>query len=258
MNHRTCCYILSLCIVSAAVAGGDLRSTDARRSGRMLAGLGVLVKTEPYKGADERVYPLGFFLYEGRKWSLKGSRFDYQVLGEESWSLGALVKLRAEGFEEHDSSYLNGMSDRDFSLDGGVGVSLRGDWGQASVELLADLLGKHDGQEVRLGYSRAFEQPFGLADMRISPFAGMSWRSSGLNDYYYGVRSGESTPTRSAYDAGGDTNFFAGLRLDRRINERWNLFVLFQNQWLGGEITESPIVDEHHVSSIVAGLLYRF
>jgi outer membrane protein len=161
---------------------------------------------------------------------------------------------RFDGYEEENSAALRGMDDRDMTLDGGVAFALRGEWGVFGASVVTDILGKHDGQEVELSYSK----PVRRGKWVISPAAGLRWQSSNLVDYYYGVRTGEVRTGRPAYDANAAVNPFVGLRLLRSLGKRWTLLGAAQYEWFDDEISDSPIVDEDYDISVMAGLLYSF
>jgi outer membrane protein len=87
---------------------------------------------------------------------------------------------------------------------------------------------------------------------------GLNLRSENLNNYYYGVRGKEATANRTAYKSGSSVNPYAGVALDYQLAGRWSIFSMFRNEWLGSEITDSPIVDQDSKISVILGLLYRF
>ena len=63
---------------------------------------------------------------------------------------------------------------------------------------------------------------------------------------------------RPQYDAGDSTGLTTGLRLNYRLDDRWSLMGMAFLEWLGDEITESPIVDKDYVASFLIGIMYRF
>ena len=135
---------------------------------------------------------------------------------------------------------------------------LKGSWGNIGLDWVTDTLGNHDGQETRLTYVKEVRSAFGMDELTLRPMFGLSWRSSNLNDYYYGVRAKEATATRPQYKSGDSANPYVGIGLDYQIAERWSIFSLFRNQWLGSDISDSPIVDQHSKISVILGLVYRF
>jgi len=218
----------------------------------------MIVQDEPLKGIDTDVFPIPFFLYQGKSFSMRGISATYDVFGQESWTIGALARFRTDGYDVDDSSDLDGMDDRDNSLDLGIELSVEDSWGNIGISFLTDALGKHDGQEVGLTYTIPIRGAFGIKKLGLRPMLGASWRSDNLNNYYYGVRADEATAVRPRYNSGDSVDPFVGVGLDYLLDERWSIFSLLKNEWLGSEITESPIVDQHSTISIILGLVYRF
>ena len=121
--------------------------------------------------------------------------------------------------------------------------------------LVTDILGKHDGQELELTYSK----PMRWDAWSIAPAGGLRWQSRDLTDYYYGVRDGEARlPGRPAYDADGAVNPFVALRAQRPLGRKWSLLGAVQYEWFDDEISDSPIVDESYDITVLAGVLYTF
>ncbi len=224
----------------------------------LLVGAGMIVQDEPLKGIDTEVFPIPFFLYQGKAFSMRGISATYDVFGQGKWTVGALAKFRTDGYDVDDSSDLDGMSDRKNSLDVGIELSVENAWGNMGLRFLTDALGKHDGQEAGLTYTIPVRAPFGIKKLRLRPMVGLSWRSGNLNNYYYGVRADEATAIRPRYNSGDSVNPFAGVGLDYLLAGRWSIFSMFKNEWLGSEITDSPIVDQHSTISVILGLVYRF
>ena len=173
--------------------------------------------------------------------------------------MGPIVKLRGESLDADDSSVVAGMSDRDFTVDGGLAAT----YASPNVGVLAgsfqtDLTGKHKGQEFRFEYMWPFLDAFGNENLIIAPSAGASWRTTLLNDYYYSIRPAEVTATRPAYKSGSDANVFAGVKALYRINEKWSCLGFVQSEWLGSEITDSPVVDQDYRLTALVGAVYRF
>ena len=119
-------------------------------------------------------------------------------------------------------------------------------------------LGISKGQELAISYSKAIRQPFNMKKVFITPFAGAEWRTTSLNDYYYGVRPEEARPDRNAYKASGDVNYFLGMACNWQISEKTSIFTMIKNTWLGDEIQDSPIVDQDYAISVIAGLVFNF
>lgn len=264
MNFKNLIKVSAFFIIfcSLAYAGEPYQADPNPRSGDKRYGLhlggGVLVNQRPYKGIDSRVIGIPFLMYEHRDWSLKGIRFDYNLAEDEPWSLKALLRLNTDGYDSEDSSFLRGMSDRHITLDAGLQISYAQKWGIVSFEALSDVLGVNDGQRLAVRYGKPTANPFGIKKLMTVPFVGVEWRTTSLNDYYYGVESDEAIPGRPAYKASDDFNYFLGITCNYRLNEKWSVFGLFNFTWLGENIQDSPIVDRDYQNTVIGGLFYRF
>ncbi|MHC4119121.1 MAG: MipA/OmpV family protein [Planctomycetota bacterium] len=252
-----------VCLSVVVVVYGSAAGTDQKAQERpgeeigLFIGGGVLLQDKPFAGVDPKVYPLPFYMYRGKAFSIRGLSASYEFLADEGWAVRALAKIRPDGYESNDSSDLDGMSDRRHSLDLGAELWLENSWGNVALEGLTDALSVHHGHEASLTYSKRFRAVFGIEKLALRPMAGVSWRSDNLNNYYYGVRAKEARPGRPQYKSGESINPFAGVGLDYRLAERWSIFAMFRNEWLPNEITDSPIIDQDNVISVILGLVYR-
>jgi len=223
-----------------------------------MAGGGAVITENPYKGVGTESRGIPLFLYKVDRLSLYGPIVDYSLFENDGWRASAIAKVRFEGFDEDDSRYLNGMDDREWTFELGGALSRAFDWGRLMADFSADVLGEHEGYELDLSYGYDFNGAFKLPALMVTPSIGVNYRSSQLNDYYYGVRSSEAIAGRPRYDAGDSTGLTTGLRLNYRLDDRWSLMGMAFLEWLGDEITDSPIVDEDYVASFLIGIMYRF
>jgi outer membrane protein len=223
------------------------------------AGAGVLSLQQPYKGAESECYAVPFIIYEGPKLSIFGPVATYSFFGEENrWAFQGLARIRAEGYDDDDSRYLKGMSDRDPTAELGLRYLTDLDFAVLTLDFSHDVLDEHRGYECRLTLQKTFRSILDIDSLNLTPLAGVNWRSKQLNDYYYGVRPSEARPGRPACDVGGSVGWLTGLRLDYKLAEKWSLFSMVNVEWLDSEITDSPIVEDDFSLSVLAGLLWEF
>ncbi|MBN1123749.1 MAG: MipA/OmpV family protein [Sedimentisphaerales bacterium] len=218
------------------------------------AGPGVIVSGKPYQGMDDDVFPVGFVFYESRFWSIRGTEVGYRLFNNGSFDLKAIARWRFDGYEEDDSSALDGMANRRMTIDGGISAVWYGDWGALSTSFVNDLLNEHDGQEFRIGYSKRFT----WKPVSISPSFGLKWSSDNVLRYYYGVEGDEVRAARPLYRPDDAFVPYAGIDLIYDFEGPWSIFSGIRYEWLTSEISDSPIVEEHHNLSFFAGLLYKF
>jgi outer membrane protein len=222
------------------------------------AGPGLLITDKAQKGGDTDVLVIPAVYYRQGRFSLFGPQASWVFYYEDGLMVSGIARLRSEGYNDNESRYLRGMSDRRATAEAGLSVAQEFDWGRLKAECTSDVLNEHKGHEIRLLADRRFEGVFGFAKLALTPGIGVNWRSKQLNDYYYGVEGKEATSSRPATNVGSTVSSLASLRVDCPLSDRWNFFGVVSVEWLGSEITDSPIVDQHHRTSVLIGTLYKF
>lgn len=221
-------------------------------------GGGAIISSQPYVGADTRVYPIPMFVYEGKRLYFRGIMGGYWLYNVAGLSVGPVLRPRFDGYEEDDSSQLRGMDDRDWSIDGGLGIAWRTDVGLFGVTFVTDLLGRHKGQELDLSYTILFKG----GGFDFIPSVGVRWKSENLVDYYYGVENDEvrfdGAVSRGAYQGENAIDPYLGLAVRRKLTGRWSLLGAIQHEWFDSEIKDSPIVDKGYETSFLLGVMYAW
>jgi len=259
MVHRKlgALQLVGLFIAAAGCRGAQ---TDAKVDDKpsIHIGAGVVIRSQPYIGLDSRTYPIPLFTYEGKRLYCRGVAAGYWVFKSDGLSLGPTIQPRFGGYEEDDSSSLEGMKDRDWSIDGGIAINWRTGFGLFAITGITDLLGRHDGQELDFSYSILFQK----AGFTFVPSAGVRYKSDNLVDYYYGVGRDEARfdagVTRPPYEGNNALDPYLRLVVRRTISERWSLLGAAQYEWLDSEIRDSPIVDDGYEASFLLGLLFTW
>lgn len=258
---RQILYGLVLVTVFSIAFAEETTKTTApidRDKTTIMAGVGVLVIDKPHKGGDTDILPIPLFLYQKDRLVLTGTKISYYLIYDEDWAVSLIGAPRFEGYDDDESTTLNGMADREATYEAGLECSRKLDWGTFSAKFFADVLGEHNGQEIQLTYKKNFDDILNIKSLNLTPLIGINWRSKQLNDYYYGVEGSEATATRPEYHAGSSTGILAGLRVDYPVTERWNLFGSLNIEWLSSEMTDSPIVNEDTMVSFLLGAMYKF
>jgi outer membrane protein len=217
-------------------------------------GAAVIVLSKPYAGFDTEVIGIPLINYTRDRLFIRGPAAGYRLLQTDSLAFDLYGKWTFYGYDADDSSDLDGMSDREMTAMAGTSISLFDDWGMLKLTALNDLCARHSGQELTLTYSRQFTSDM----LTLTPSVGIFWQSSGLVDYYYGVRSGEVTAARPAYDADSEFGYSARISARYQLDDQWSVVSGVTFQYYGHEVTDSPIVDEHYGVGFNAGFLYKF
>jgi outer membrane protein len=188
--------------------------------------------------SDQSSDILPFYYYEGEYLFANGSTAGVHLFDTGTISADALVAYRFDRLELFRGRYFRRVEEREQSLDGGLRGSVRGDWGKLSLTGLTDTLDRHNGEEVDLTYRYTW-----MGDKwTISPFASYVYWDKTLTRYYYGVTETESRKDLPVYSPGSSTIRRAGVNTSYRLTRRMRLFANLSVDWLGDEITDSPLV----------------
>jgi len=126
--------------------------------GTAALGGGLRLSSNPTVGDLDIVDLVPLYLYEGRHLYAHGTEFGAHLFRNEVFRFGALARYRFTRVKPGDDPRLDGLEDRYTTLDGGLSAQVRGGWGQLQAEWLADMLGRHEGEEVNLTYRYRFER----------------------------------------------------------------------------------------------------
>ncbi len=243
-----------------AVPGGDqeivvpvVTSTFAQRK----FGLGAALVTSfsEYKGGQAVLRPIPFVTYADDYLYVLGPGAGLNLINRRLLRLEGKVRARFAGFDANDSEMLQGLHERQVTLEAGVGVRVPLGWGWfLSADLLTDLLGEHGGQSSSLVLSHRFR----VGPLMIVPGAGPEWQSSAVNRYYYEVRPAEAKPGRPVYSPNHALNLKAGVSVNWSLNEDWVVLGIGSITRLSDEARESPIVADRTNRSLILGAVYRF
>lgn len=260
MKHSVKCAILAASLIISTFAFAQPqqdRSTELLgvKFDYFSAGVGVVLSDKPYKGMDNELYVIPLIDLRIEKFYMQGPKLGYELWQDEGFTFEAIAQYRFDGYDDSDASAVSGMDDRDHTIDYGLGLKYdMKEWGQIGIEWLADLMDNHNGQEIEVRYSYDWRQD----QLTLTPFVGFSWLSDNIIDYYYGVRPGEVRAGRAAYEGRDTINWFTGLTVRYTIDQRWSLFSMFNWEFYGDEISDSPIVDDDSGMSGLFGVMYNF
>lgn len=219
------------------------------------AGVMAFLSSNPYRdgGMVVRVFPS--LTYTSERFYIVGPRAGANLFKNRWISLNLAADYRFTGDAFEDEPALAGMEKRSDSLMGGLEMSLRniGKW-RINSSIQTDLLGRHDGQEFMCSLGRHFRN----GRWSLTPTAGLVWRSSTYNDYYFGVREQEVRADRPAYHPGASAEWFARVLARVEVTGSWSLLASTKLELLSGEVRDSPIVDKKVLTSTYLGVNYAF
>jgi outer membrane protein len=143
---------------------------------------------------------------------------------------------------------------RDYAIEAGVEVLTDGEWGMAAFRAFHDVSDTHNGYEVSAEYS--FRWVHGR--WSVSPTAALTYKSSALSDYYWGVHEDEATFLLPAYEVDGGIGWEAGLRTSYYVNKSGRLALSVNYESLQHSVAMSPLVEDKQVLGYFAGMVWQF
>lgn len=158
---------------------------------------------------------------------------------DNSLKVGVALEPRF-GWSADDNARVAGMQDRDFSVEGGPNVQWRSPLGVVNANVYQDLGGASKGQTAQLQYIRGLVASDRL---RLNGSVGLQWFSAKMNDYYFGVRSFETTATRPQYAAGSSVSLQVGVNGAWIVSERGSILFGLGVSRIGSGASDSPIVE---------------
>jgi outer membrane protein len=237
--------LLSLLLAPAATsASAQDRAPRRQDNVQWSVGGGVIASPRPYEGVDMKIFPVPVVGLRAGAFFFESVRMGVRVANLEHFKADVIAQARLEGYDEDDSDALEGMDDRRMTAD--AGMRLTGKWRHVEAELmaLADVLSRHEGQEVGVGVGFPIRTGRGER-WTITPGVGARWQSEDLVDYYFGVEPTEAKVGRPAYEAEETVNLRAEVKVRHVFpGRRWSFLGQVTHEWLGDEIQDSPIVDD--------------
>jgi len=226
--------------------------------GTAALGGGLRTGQSPYFATDNEdqrqadLIPL--YLYEGKYLFSRGTAGGVHVLRNDIFEFNLYTRYRFQKLDPDSNIFYEGLEERKQSLDAGIELGLKQNWGEIKLDWVTDTLDRHNGQEVRFSYRYRFD----AGPWSISPFVSWTWQDANLTDYYFGVSQAEARLDRPAYSPGESQWISIGLNTAWHVTDR---IVFFGNVAFGGagsEITDSPLVEEAGFSQVFVGGTYTF
>ncbi|WP_255463321.1 MipA/OmpV family protein [Microbulbifer sp. YPW1] len=244
------------------LAANETKSVDIElyevlgESGQWGVGLGVIGRSSPYVGSDSTVTQvIPAITYFGERLQWVGPSLRYGLWGSDTLRFAVNATYRVGAYEENDSPVLVGLGDRDGTLMAGVGLVYDGP-NRIDVDFRYqhDVLDRFGGGTAELRVSKGFQ----TGNVSWGPSLGLNWLSSDLANYDFGVPSWAALPGRPAYDVGSTVTLEGGIGGMLEITEHWRLVLDINAEYLGDDISDSPIVGDDYVLKGFAAITYTF
>lgn len=233
-------------------------------------GLGLGARTNPVRGNSDLLLPLiPQISYYGERFFLENLELGYTLHEGKSHSLSLIA---APGYDrafffrnDLQNIFLSSAGtfvaagpspieadSREFSVPRPRTTYLAGpEWtfsyGEliGQVNLLREVTGRHQGYEVRA----ALAAPIIDSDGTLVVSTGLTWKSSKLVRYHYGVEG--------LYEPGSAVNPFLKLGYSLPLSDRWGFNAFVHYELLADAIADSPIISDSGVATVFAGFVFK-
>lgn len=218
-------------------------------------GVGVIINEEAYREVDTevRVIPIVDLTY--KRFYIRGINFGYRLFQGDRNQLAVTLRPQFTDLEEDDSPYFTGMEKRE------IAAMLGFDWdinlgNRFSLEFSAetDVTGRNEGTVAGINFSRTFIHNRKTV---IIPELSLQYVDQSFTDYYYGVRLNEALPNRPFYEADATLNFESSVLVRHNFTPNFAFLAIVSAEFLGDEITESPLVDSDYSATVVTGVTWK-
>ncbi len=204
---------------------------------------------------DHRQFDLiPLYLYNGRYIFARGTSGGVHLVNNDNIQFNWLSRFEFRKLDPDRNEFYAGIEKRRQTLETGLEIRLRGNWGEFNASYVTDALGRHDGQTADAGYRFNVDR----GRFTFSPFVAWSWDDDKITNYYYGVSADEARPDRPEYSPGESQWFSFGMNTAYWVSNR---FTIFGNVGFGGvdtAVAESPLVEENSASAVFLGGTYVF
>jgi outer membrane protein len=226
---------------------------------KVTIGLGPYIQTQPYKNVDAIFIPSPVIFFDNSLFYIRWSRAGVYFLGDRgediSWGFSLTVQPRTFGYTPSDSSYLEGMNERETTFEGGLAFSASYKGTYIEVMLLTDILDRHNSWILKSEIGDEYK----FFALTFYPSLIMIYQSKEFINYYYGVTQEEASRTSFSYYRPGD-GIELGLQtyIKYPITDSISILANIRADMIPKSAQNSPIVEDNVIYSGLFSLIYTF
>jgi outer membrane scaffolding protein for murein synthesis (MipA/OmpV family) len=225
-------------------------------------GFGFRLSTNPYLEGDQsseleqetQLDLVPMYLFEGKHLFAHGTSFGVHMYKNEHFMADLLARYRFDRLDPDSNAYFDGLQKREQTIDGGLSLIYKGDFGSVKFDWVTDLMNTHKGMELDFTYRYRFD----IGRWMVSPFISYIYQDATLTNYYYGVSQDEARPGRPAHKTESAEFIRAGVNTSYQLTKRWLLYTNIAFEGLDESIVESPLTEEERITSFMLGASYMF
>lgn len=270
-RHLTIFLPLGLALLSMTSNADDTRLLQSvTEPAYGLWSVAASTKNSQFKAVDNQVKPSLLIFGGYGPIFIEANRFGYNFYRDGTYFSSVIGNFRGhsslskEDIKSSDVLQSYNLDERKAALEAGIQVGRRFDNGWVGrLALLQDVSATHKAQEAELSFYRRdnFKPLANFNSIRLLTTLGLQGQSQQLNDYYYGVNSGElGISAEKAYqaDAGWSTELELIATYDFSWSDKgekdWGIYAGLRHYYYSDTVTDSPIVESGLVQQYFVGL----
>jgi outer membrane protein len=239
-----------------------LLSFSAHAEGIVTVGAIGGFNTSPYKDSrhDYKGGGAPVLRYDAERYYIGFDGIGFRLFSKErdglTFSSSIFLTRGNEGFRNSESPYFKGLRRRKDHSDAGIEFTVVSPIGATSLAMKQEISGHTDGGQVSLSHG----VPFQFGNVEFAPQLRLDYLSGNLVDYYYGVWAAEVAPDREEYHPGHAFQPSLGYTLTVPLNEKKSMSLIqgAEHLILSKQLTDSPLIDKGHITSVYVGFTYSF
>jgi outer membrane protein len=248
---------LTATLISIALCGSASAQSTPPQGPAWSLGIGVIWSPSPYRNYSSKGWPLPIVNYEGEAFFVRGATVGYHLLKTNSDEFSIIASPLGNRFvhDDTDDPHLRRLSDRDISGMAGVAWRHHADWGVLQASTQKEFTGHGGGSAFDVSYS----YPVIQGNLTLLPTSGVTYSTSALNNYYYGI--GAADALRSGlpiHHVGGGSSPYIGMVATYKLSHSWVTTVGLRYALLPTAVKDSPMVNANHTISYSIALSYIF
>jgi len=214
--------------------------------------------TSPYEGEGVKGFLIPSIEYRGEYFFVSDGNVGFNLFRHQGLSTGVFLtvdgSLLADEEDYEDNDLLDGLEERDATLNAGIYLKHTTPLGQLRVAVHDEVTGEHDGQSAIVDYTFDFK----YKNVNINPVVGLAWNSADTVNHDFGISTKEATNDRKEYKGTSSVSVYTGVRARYDITEHWDVDVGVGVVKLGSGIKDSSIVEKDTLFISAVGVNYNF
>lgn len=217
-------------------------------------GLAGVTSQSIYLGGESQTRVFPAINYQYKRLYFQAGDLGFNLINETNWEVDFGLGVNLIGDTDRgDSRLLQDLPELSLPLNAFLSAQYKSSIGLFKVKHNHEINNKHNGNSSSISYSA----PIFKGKWLFLPQVSYDYYSAEMVNYFFGVNPTDASAEILAYQTGSTTAVSLSVLALYQINDKWSLVGNLQNEFVGDEISDSPIVEDDQRLSVFAGFLYK-